>query len=106
MYSGEVGKTRKLLSKLLIFSVDFISLILSDCPGVYPTTSCGDILRKEEVLTRKYLLASAVSSFLFDLSEFLQRIFSDLTTLQNCLRQETWKISEPGPNGRSSRKLF
>lgn len=74
MYSGEVGKTRKLLSKLLIFSVGFISLILSDCPGVYPTTSCGDILRKKEVLTRKYLLASAVSSFLFDLSEFLQRI--------------------------------
>lgn len=67
-------KDKEVAFKIIDFSVGFISLILSDCPGVYPTTSCGDILRKEEVLTRKYLLASAVSSFLFDLSEFLQRI--------------------------------
>lgn len=71
MYFGEVGKIRKLFLKLLIFSVGFILLILSDCFGVYLIMFCGDILCKEEVLICKYFFVLVVSSFLFDLFEFL-----------------------------------
>ena len=55
MHSGNIGKTsRKLLSKLFMFSIGFLSLSVSDCSSVYPTTmSYGDILRKEEVFNPK-----------------------------------------------------